>query len=187
MEPEGGALGLAHAIAQLVESAADAHCMMHWPHGAFLPISAITAAVVSAAVPTPITSDTEHAAPPAAAEVAGAGGVGAFGAAVGDGGGGAGGDGPAPPLEHAIAQLVESAAEAHFIMHWPHGAFLPMRPITADVGSAAVPTPITSSSVHTAAVAIVGARATAHKTWLQNLREFGGCFMVSIDQHGLIA
>jgi hypothetical protein len=161
--------------------------MMHWPHGAFFPISAITAPVLSAAVPTPITSDVVHAAPPAAAEVAGAGGVGAFGAAVGDGGGGAAGDGPAPPLAHAIAQLVESAAEAHFMMHWPHGAFFPIRPITADVGSAAVPTPMTSSSVHTAAVAIVGARATAHNTWLQKLREFTGCFMVSIDQHGLIA
>ena len=57
----------------------------------------------------------------------------------------------APPLAHAITQLVESVAEAHFTMHWPHGAFLPMSAITAPIVSAAVPTPITSDIVHTAA------------------------------------
>ena len=77
-----------------------------------MPISAITADVASAAVPTPITSAIVH----TAAEGGGA----ALGAAVGGGAGGGGvgtGAAPPPPLAHAIAQLVESGAEAHFIMH----------------------------------------------------------------------
>ena len=105
-----------------------------------MPISAITADVASAAVPTPITSVIVHT------------------AAEGGGGGGGVGTGavPPPPLAHAIAQLVESGAEAHFMMHWPHGAFGPISAITADTLSAAVPTPITSAIVHTAAVASFG-------------------------------
>jgi hypothetical protein len=58
---------LAHAIAQLAGSAAVAHAVKHCPHGALVPISAITADVISAAVPaevTPITSAIVHTGPP---------------------------------------------------------------------------------------------------------------------------
>ena len=53
---------LAQAIAQLVESFALAHAIRHCPHGGLLPISATTADVLSAAVPTFVTSAIVHAA-----------------------------------------------------------------------------------------------------------------------------
>ena len=140
-----GAPPLAHAIAQLVESFAVAHPIRHCPHGGLLPMSPITADVLSAAVPTFVTSAIVHAA-------AAGGGAVAFGAAVAGGGAGVGAGG-APPLAHAIAQLVESFAVAHPIRHCPQGGLLPMSPITADVLSAADPTFITSAIVHAAASA----------------------------------
>jgi hypothetical protein len=53
-------VAVAHAIAQLVESVAVAHPIRHCPHGGLLPISAITADVLSAAVPTFVTSAIVH-------------------------------------------------------------------------------------------------------------------------------
>ena len=38
----------------------DAHLVMHWPHGAFVPISAVKAAFTLAAYTTPITSAITH-------------------------------------------------------------------------------------------------------------------------------
>ena len=122
------------AIAQLVESVAVAHLIRHCPHGGLLPISAITADVMSAAVPTFVTSAIVH---------AGAG-TGAFGAAVvGDGAAVVG-----VAVAHAIAQLVESFAVAHPIRHFPHAGELPIRAITADVLSSEVTTDISCSCVH---------------------------------------
>jgi hypothetical protein len=51
---------LTHAIAQL---ATEPHFAMHRPHGAFLPISAVTASLGFAAVLTPASSDGVHTAP----------------------------------------------------------------------------------------------------------------------------
>jgi hypothetical protein len=137
---------LAQAIAQLVESFALAHAIRHCPHGGLLPISAITADVLSAAVPTFVTSAIVHAAD----------GTAAFGTAVAALAVGAvviTGTGVFAMLlvAQAIAQLVESFALAHAIRHCPHGGLLPISATTADVLSAAVPTFVTSAIVHAAA------------------------------------
>jgi predicted RNA-binding Zn ribbon-like protein len=125
---------LAHAIAQLVASAALAHPIRHCPHGGLLLISPTTADDLSAAVPTFVTS----------AIVQAAAGDAGFGTAVAAAGGDA-------AEAQAIAQLVASAALAHPIRHCPHGGLLLISPTTADDLSAAVPTFVTSAIVHDAA------------------------------------